>query len=151
GRCRLIRYATFPGLAKAKNDAVAASTGPLVLFLYPGLLAQQGAIERLMQQLDRHPEWGAVIGRWTTAEGQLELGYNARRFPTFVGIVFDLFLINKLWPQNRITRTYKMHDFDHASLAMVEHANDCMFMTRRDLWQRLGGFDEKFFLGWFDQ
>jgi hypothetical protein len=60
--------------------------------------------------MNEHPDWGGVAGRWNNAQGQVEKGYNLRRFPTCTALLWDLLLINKLVPANRITRSYKMHD-----------------------------------------
>lgn len=92
-----------------------------------------------------------MAGCWTNARGQVEKGYNVRRFPTFAALMFDLLLVNKLLARNKITRAYKMHDFDHCAPALVEHANDCVFMSRLEILKRLGGFPEQYFPGWFDQ
>jgi len=44
-----------------------------------------------------------------------------------------------------------MHDFAHDALCEAEHVNDCAFMARRGLMSDLGGFDESYTFGWFDQ
>ncbi len=139
------------GLPHAKNLALRASSGDLVLFLFPGIVPGPGAVERLLLQMNEHPEWGGVSGRWNNAQGQVEKGYNLRRFPTFTALLWDFLFINKLVPSNRITRSYKMHDFDHGTLCEAEHANDCAFMVKRGLLSDLGGFDESYSFGWFDQ
>lgn len=139
------------GLPRAKNLALRESTGDLVLFLFPGVVPGPGAVERLLLQMNEHPDWGGVAGRWNNEQGQAEKGYNVRRFPTFTALLWDLLLINKLVPSNRVTRSYKMHDFDHGSLCEAEHVNDCAFMARRGLLSDLGGFDESYSFGWFDQ
>jgi GT2 family glycosyltransferase len=141
----------YSGLPSAKNIGVAASTGELILFLFPGLTPEKGSIERLVRQLQIHPEWGAVAGRWNNERGEAEKGYNVRMAPTFLSLVFDVLFINKIFPANGITRRYKMHDFDHCSLIEVMHANDCTFMTRRSLVLDLGKFNETYRFSWFDQ
>lgn len=138
-------------LPAAKNEAALVCEGEFLFFLYPGIFPTPGSIETLLACLRRHPEIGAVCGRWSNAKGNLEVGYNVRRFPTFTALVFDILLINKLFPSNSSTRRYKMHDFDHKSAVRVEHANDCVFMVRREAVLHLGGFQEKYAPGWFDQ
>jgi GT2 family glycosyltransferase len=156
-RSRLPQEVTFlssngyRGLPKAKNLALQASTGELILFLFPGILPGPNAVERLVSQMCRNPGWGGVSGRWNSALGQVEKGYNLRRYPTFAPLLYDLLFINKIFPSNRITRRYKMHDFDHNTLCAAEHVNDCAFIARRRLLQELGGFNESYEFGWFDQ
>ncbi|MBZ5537608.1 MAG: hypothetical protein LAO31_16750 [Acidobacteriia bacterium] len=142
---------SYQGLPKAKEEGLRASSAEIVFFLYPGIEPQPGAIDRLLVQLHDHPDWGAVSGRWRNARGLVEKGYNIRRFPTFRALLWDVLFINKLFPRNRTTRRYKMHDFDYSSLCQADHANDCVFMARRKLLVDLGGFGEFYRFGWFDQ
>jgi GT2 family glycosyltransferase len=139
------------GLPKAKNLGLQASSGQLILFLFPGILPGPNAVARLVSQMCRNPGWGGVSGRWNSAQGRVEKGYNLRRYPTLASLLYDLTFINKIFPANRITRRYKMHDFDHNTLCAAEHVNDCAFITRRQLLQELGGFNESYEFGWFDQ
>lgn len=148
---QVIACKPYRGLPHAKNRALQEARGEFVLFLFPGLTPQPGAIERLLHQLRSHPEWGAVAGRWNNTKGNVEKGYNIRQFPTFLALLWDVLFVNKLFPSNRITRAYKMHDFDHNSACQADHASDCAFLIRRQLLVDLGGFDEHYRFGWFDQ
>ena len=142
---------SYQGLPKAKETGLRASSGEIVFFLYPGIEPQPGAIDHLLVQLHDHPDWGAVTGCWRNARGLVEKGYNIRRFPTFRALLWDVLFINKLFARNRTTRRYKMHDFDYSSLCRADHANDCVFMARRQLLVELGGFRGFYLFGWFDQ
>jgi len=138
-------------LPKAKNHGMKISSGDAVLFLYPGIFPLDGSVQTLLDCLNDDPELAAVCGRWCNARGKVEVGYNVRRFPTFCALLFDILLLNKILAANPITRRYKMHDFDHQSAIAAEHASDCVFMVRREVAERLGGFDERYVPGWFDQ
>ena len=138
-------------LPKAKNHGMQVSSGEAVLFLYPGIFPLDGSVQALLSCLADDPELAAVCGRWSNARGKVEVGYNVRRFPTFSALLFDILLLNKVLAANPITRRYKMHDFDHKSAIIAEHATDCVFMVRRGVAERLGGFDERYVPGWFDQ
>lgn len=146
-----VRYLTAPNLPAAKNLSAAAATGEFLFFLLPGIFPAQGAIAKMMAQLDRDPTLIGVAGRWGNATGKLEIGYNVRRFPTFTALILDILLLNKLFPGNRFTRAYKMHDFDHNSPIHAEHVNDCVFMLRRQDTVQYGSFNEQYEPGWFDQ
>ncbi len=139
------------GLPAVKNSGAGQASGELLLFLFPPLVPRSGAIDRLVEQMDRFPKWGAVSARWENREGRVERGYNVRRFPTFAALVFDLLFVHKLFPRNHLTGQYKMLDFDHAAIQPVDCANDCAFIVRRDLTLRVGGFNEGYRFGWFDQ
>ena len=149
-----VTYVHWPepgGLAQAKNAALHAARGDLVLFLFPFLEPRVDAIDRLVEEMRTHPQWGAIAGRWENVPGRVEVGYNVRNFPTFASLAFDLLLLNKILPRNRWTLRYKMLDFNHEVQQTVEHCNDCVFMIWRTLALDVGGFDEIYRFGWFDQ
>jgi GT2 family glycosyltransferase len=146
-----IRCLSAPNLPAAKNQSAIMATAEFLLFLFPGIFPTRGAIEMLLGHLEMDPALTAVSGRWSNAAGKLEIGYNVRRFPTFTALVLDILLLNKLFPRNRSTRRYKMHDFNHNAPLRVEHANDCVFMLRRQAIHDHGGFNERYAPGWFDQ
>jgi len=146
-----VRYLTAPNLPAAKNLSATAAAGEFLFFLLPGIFPTPGAIERMMAHFGKDPGLIGVAGRWCNATGKLEVGYNVRRFPTFTALILDILLLNKLFPRNRFTRSYKMHDFDHNSAIHAEHVNDCVFMLRRRATGQYGGFDQRYEPGWFDQ
>lgn len=150
-RARLLRAAAYRGLPAAKNAALRAASANLILFLSPPLGPVPGSIEHLVAQMRSHPEWCGVCGQWRNARGEIEKGYNVRTFPTRRALFYDLLFINKLCPGNHATRKYKMHDFSHIAARAVEHALDYALLVRKDLILELGGFDEGYRFGWFDQ
>jgi len=139
-----------PSLPAIKNRASNQAGGEFVLFLFPGIFPLSGSIEKLLARLEEDPALAAVAGRWCNARGKLEVGYNVRRFPTVTALILDILLLNKLFPRNRVTRAYKMHDFDHNRAVYVQHANDCVLMLRRSAILR-HTFNESYAPGWFDQ
>jgi len=66
-------------------------------------------------------------------------------------LFYDLLFLNKVCPGNHSTRVYKMHDFDHLESRPVEHALDYALLVRKSALLDLGGFDEGYRFGWFDQ
>ena len=142
---------SLDSLPKAKNRGIAASSGDLVLFIYPGMSPIEGSVQTLLTCLAGDPQLAAVAGRWSNAQGKVEVGYNVRRFPSLGALLLDILLLNKVFARNSITRRYKMQDFDHHSAILAEHATDCVFMVRREAVESVGGFDERYAPGWYDQ
>jgi hypothetical protein len=150
-RTRLLPAASYRGFPAAKNAALKAASSDLVLFLSPPLVPLPGSIERLASQLPSHTNCCGICGQWRNARGEIERGYNIRSFPTPRALFNDLLFVNKLFPGNRSTRVYKMHDFDHRTARPVEHALDYALLVRKSTLLDLGGFDEGYRFGWFDQ
>jgi GT2 family glycosyltransferase len=146
-----VRYLSASNLPAAKTQAAMTANGEFLLYLFPGIFPTRGAIDLLLACLEENSAITAVAGRWSNASGKLEVGYNVRRFPTLTALIYDILLLNKLFPHNPQTRAYKMHDFDHNGPIRVEHANDCVLMLRREAVLRHGGFNSTYAPGWFDQ
>jgi len=146
-----VRILSASSIPAAKNKAVKEAAGELLLFLLPGIFSTSGAIQRLVDVVQRSEGPAAATGRWCNAAGKLEIGYNVRRFPTIRALLLDILLLNKVFPRNRSTRQYKMHDFDHQQFVDVEHANDSVFIVTRRAVETCGGFNEEYAPGWFDQ
>lgn len=77
-------------------------------------------------------------------------GFTIRRFPTPVTLIFELFGINRLWASNPVNRSYRYLDRDLDQAGPVEQPAGAFLMTRRDVWERLQGFDETFHPVWFE-
>jgi N-acetylglucosaminyl-diphospho-decaprenol L-rhamnosyltransferase len=77
-------------------------------------------------------------------------GFTIRRLPTPAALVFELFGINRLWPSNPVNRRYRYLDRDLNQSGPVEQPAGAFLMTRRDVWERLHGFDETFHPVWFE-
>jgi GT2 family glycosyltransferase len=72
---RVIEAGSNLGFARANNIGIRASTGTLLLLLNNDTIVPPGAIDRLVAELDRHPE-AAVIGpRLVDGRGRAELSF----------------------------------------------------------------------------
>jgi GT2 family glycosyltransferase len=127
--------------ARASNLAARATTAPYVLFLNDDTVIRPGAIERLADVLDDEPNVGLVAPKLLNLDGSLQ-----------GSIYFDLGprdLIEVTLSQPILTRwsaTKKRMRFPRATFpelpANVDWASGAALMIRRDLLDKIGGFDE---------
>ena len=96
------------------------------------------------------PDVGAVSGQLVDPEGRIQAGFTVRRFPTPMTLVFEALGINRVFPWNPVNRRYRCRDLDLSKPAEVEQPPGAFLMFRRDVWQRLGGFDTQFRPIWFE-
>lgn len=147
GGVRLIANSENRGFAAAVNQgAREASASDFILLLNPDV-ELLGAVDQLTESAQRH---GLAAGRLVDRAGHTQTGFMLRRFPTPAALICELFGINRLWSSNPVNRRYRCLDCDYDQPAMVEQPAGALLMVRRDVWEKLGGFDEQFYPVWFE-
>jgi N-acetylglucosaminyl-diphospho-decaprenol L-rhamnosyltransferase len=127
---------------------VAALDAEMVLLLNPDVELQTG-IDPLADACARD-NVGLATGKLTGFDGTVQAGFTVRRFPTPLTLAFEVLGINRMLPWNPANRRYRYLDLDLSKSAEVEQPPGAFLMFRRDLWQRLGGFDTQFHPIWFE-
>jgi N-acetylglucosaminyl-diphospho-decaprenol L-rhamnosyltransferase len=145
---RLIANSVNAGFAAAMNQGVRATTAPLILSLNPDAHLAGGLDE--MGSFFRIADTGAVGGMLTDAEGKPQRGFMARNLPTPAALIFEVLGINRLWPGNRVNWHYRCLGQDHMTVSLVDQPAGAFMMFSRAAWEKVGGFDERFFPIWFE-
>jgi N-acetylglucosaminyl-diphospho-decaprenol L-rhamnosyltransferase len=147
GGVRLIANPENRGFAAAVNQgAREARESEFILLLNPDVELLT-AVDQLTESARRY---GLAAGRLLDQAGRTQTGFTLRRFPTPAALICELFGINRLWPSNPVNRRYRCLDCDYDQPAMVEQPAGALLMVRRDVWEKLGGFDEQFYPVWFE-
>jgi N-acetylglucosaminyl-diphospho-decaprenol L-rhamnosyltransferase len=130
--------------ANVNRGAAAVSADVRVLLICNSdVTVDAGAIKALADALDADPELGIVGPRIDNVDGTLYP--SARVVPRPVDAVGHAF-IGLAMPNNRFTRRYRMLDWDHATARRVDWVSGACFAIRRELFERLHGFNEDYFM-----
>ena len=130
------------GFSKANNLGIRATKAPYVLVMNSDCLSRPGALETLVEILDSRPDVGIVGPRTVSPDGTIQVSFGP-----------DLTPWNE-WHQRRLVKGVKRKDPASLrradALASREHEPDWLsgscFLARREVLDRVGGFDEAFFL-----
>ena len=144
----LIANASNAGFAAAVNEGVRATTAPLILLLNPDAHFERG-LPSLISEFD-DPRVGAAGGLLTGADGLPQTGFMARNLPTPQALIFEVLGLNSLWPRNPVNWHYRCLGMDPVSPQLVEQPAGAFLMFSREIWARIGGFDERFWPVWFE-
>lgn len=141
----LLRFAENLGFGRANNVAAAASRTDFLLLLNPDTLVVDHGVDRLVDFALAHPGAGIWGGRTVFADGSL----NPKccwRFMTLWSLVGRAVgLPGAFWWSNRLNPE-AYGGWLRDSVREVDVVAGCFFLIRRDLWDKLGGFDERFFM-----
>jgi hypothetical protein len=146
---RLIANEQNIGFGAAVNQGAREGNGDVLLMLNPDAIAEPGAVAELLRCLET-TEASTAGGALLESDGQPARGFAFRRIPTLAVLLYEVLLVNQLWPGNAVNRRYRYLDADYAQLQEVEQpAGACLAVTRT-AWDSIGGFDEQFFPVWFE-
>lgn len=145
---RLIANPDNRGFAAAVNQGMRALDAPLVLLLNADAHLESG-LDALCGCCGRERVAGAC-GKLVDAAGRPQVGFAVRSLPTPAALVCEALGLNRLWRRNPVNWHYRCLGFDFSAEADVQQPAGAFLMIRRDVWEKLGGFDEQFSPLWFE-
>jgi N-acetylglucosaminyl-diphospho-decaprenol L-rhamnosyltransferase len=131
------------GFGAAANRGVAVSTGDPVAVMNPDVVVVPGTLGALAGRLAASARLGAVGPRIENPDGSWYP--SARSFPSLADALGHAFL-HFVAPGNRFSRRYKLLDWDHDSGRLVDWVSGTFVMVRREAFESVGGFDERYFM-----
>lgn len=140
---RLIGNSVNAGFARANNQGARACVGDFLLLLNTDTEVRAGALEALVSFLTAHGGIGIAGARLVSADGSVQS--SCRTEPCLINALLEALGLTRLAPRSRLFGRPEMTWFDHQSVADVDYVSGACLLIRRDLWERLGGFDEGFF------
>ncbi len=131
------------GYGAGANRGVAAlgDAVELVVVSNADVVVHAGAIDHLVDALDGHPNW-AIVGPTILNETGVKYP-SVRRFPSMADAVGHATL-GRVWPKNPYTRRYR--EVGARPDGTADWVSGSFFVVRREAFEQLGGFDERYFM-----
>ena len=145
---RLITNSENRGFAAAVNQGIGALDTPYVLLLNPDARLET-SLDALVECC-RRPGVAGAGGKLVDEAGLPQAGFAVRSLPSPAALICEVLLLNRIWPRNPVNWHYRCLDFQFATPSDVEQPAGAFLMIRRDVWQELNGFDERFCPLWFE-
>ncbi|GJD43956.1 hypothetical protein AFCDBAGC_1818 [Methylobacterium cerastii] len=139
-RLTVLRNPDNAGFGRACNQGAALGRAPAILFLNPDTEAGPDALRLALAALAQDPTVGVVGAQLVDGVGQVQR-MCARR-PSAKSLIGQELHLDRLLP-GRVP-THFMTEWDHAASGPVDQVMGAFLMIRRSLFERLGGFDERF-------
>jgi N-acetylglucosaminyl-diphospho-decaprenol L-rhamnosyltransferase len=141
---RVVALSENVGFGAGNNRGAAIARGRWLLLLNSDAFVRPGAIDELVRFGDAHPAAGAVGPKLLWPDGRLQR--SCRRFPTVFRLATEYLYLRKLAPRSRVLSGFYCGEFPHDAARRVDWLTGACVLVRRGLYERLGGFDEDFFL-----
>jgi N-acetylglucosaminyl-diphospho-decaprenol L-rhamnosyltransferase len=140
------------GFGAAINQAAHTTAAPLLWLLNPDCRVEPGAFVALLETLDRHPGCAIAAPQLLNADGSVQA--SARGEPTaWTGLFGRHGLLAKMFPRSSMTRrNLQSRDLvaSGAESMPVDWVMGASMLIRREMFDAVGGFDERYFLYWED-
>jgi len=141
---RIIKNQTNEGFTKPLNQALSAASGRWLVSLNPDTLLTQDLFTPLHDFMVEHPEAGIITPKVLNQDGTLQL--QCRRGQARPLEVFGYFLrLDRLFPRNKKLGGYLMRWLPENEIAEVPAVSGSCMLIRREVIDKVGLFDERFF------
>ena len=151
-RTTVIANARNAGFGAAVNQAARATSAGLLWLLNPDCEVVPGAFAALRATLDRHADCAIAAPRLLNQDGTVQA--SARGEPgALTGLFGRNTLLTRLFPSSRIARrNLPAADLVASGVesAPVDWVMGAAMLVRREAFDLVGGFDERYFLYWED-
>lgn len=133
------------GFARANNQALKVATGKYILFLNPDTIVPENTFFKCIDFMELHPEAGAMGVKMLNGNGEF-LKESKRGFPSPAASFWKLTGVIKFFPHSKLFAKYYLGHLDDNSTHEVEVLSGAFMFVKKEVLDKTGGFDERFFM-----
>jgi N-acetylglucosaminyl-diphospho-decaprenol L-rhamnosyltransferase len=147
-RLEVVLNAKNFGFAAACNQGAKRGSAPFLLFLNPDVRVKPGAVASTVRYLEypTHSDVGIVGIQLLDIDGRVQR--TCARAPTATALLLQTLFLDRLCPG--LVAPHFLTHWDHGDTRPVDQVMGAFLLIRRELFESLGGFDERFFLYYED-
>lgn len=142
GELLVIRNAVNRGFAAACNQGAAGLCSDLILFLNPDTRLFEDSLAAPMKLLQDGGYAQAGIVGIAMVDDSGSVVASCARFPRAWRFACLALGLDRVWPRSG----HFMREWDHTQTRQIDQVIGAFFMIRRELFETLAGFDERFFV-----
>ncbi|MCA9998618.1 MAG: glycosyltransferase family 2 protein, partial [Anaerolineales bacterium] len=140
---RLLARDDNVGFPRGNNLGLELANGRYLLLLNPDTELVGDALTTLVRYLDDHPDVGLVGSQLLNSDGSVQS--SRRRFPTVATAFFESTWLQPYAPRQLLAHFY-VEDVADAETAVVDWVTGACMLTRRTVFEQVGGMDEVYFM-----
>lgn len=139
----LIENETNVGFGRANNQAIPRARGRYVLLLNTDAFVAPDTLTKTVTFMDAHPKFGVLGVKLVGADGSLQP--SCRYFPTPWNLFVQSTGLCQFFPATRLVDDMT---WDHELERQCDWVPGCYYLVRREVIDRVGLFDPRYFLYW---
>jgi len=143
-----VKYIKSPknlGYGYGNNLGARSASGKYLFFLNPDTKILKGTLDNLHSFLIKNSATG-IVSPLITDDKIVPFKFQGSRELNLKTIIFSQSVLRKIFPGKNIYENYKLNIFDESNPTSVDAVPGAAMMINSDLFKKIGGFDEKFFL-----
>ena len=132
------------GFAAGCNQGAKAGSAAILLFLNPDVRVRSDTVERAARYLadPAHSGVGVLGVQLLDTDGHVQR--SCARAPTVRSLLLQTLFLDRICPA--LVPPHFLTEWDHEDTRPVDQVMGAFLMIRREVFAKLGGFDERFFL-----
>lgn len=133
------------GFSKANNTALKLAQGNYILLINPDAIVSEDTITKMIAFLKEHDDAGLAGCKILNPDGSLQLACR-RSFPGPWTSFCKVTGLSSLFPKSKLFAKYNLTYLDENSTCEVDAISGSFMMMKREVYEKVGGFDEQFFM-----
>ncbi len=133
------------GFGKANNIGLKQATGKYILLINPDTIVAEDTFEKMIQFFETNKNVGLAGCKILNPDGTLQLACR-RSFPGPWTSFTKVTGLSSLFPKSKLFARYNLTYLDENQSYEVDAISGSFMMMRREVYRKVGGFDEQFFM-----
>ena len=129
------------GFSGGHNEVISRIESDYHAVVNPDITLTQDALLKIVQYMEANPEVIAVVPKLLFPSGEEQL--IAKREPTLLALISRRIPLPGL---KKLEEHYLMLDEDLTIPQKIEFCTGCFFVMRTEMFKKIGGFDERYFM-----
>jgi len=133
------------GFGKANNIGLAQAKGKYILLINPDSIVREDTLDKMIEFFEKTAEAGLAGCKILNPDGTLQLACR-RSFPGPWTSFCKVTGLSTLFPKSKIFARYNLTYLDENQTYEVDAISGSFMMIRREVYEKVGGFDDDFFM-----
>ena len=133
------------GFGSANNQAMQIAKGRYLLLLNPDTIVNEDTFSKMISFFENNNEVGIAGCKVLNPDGTLQLACR-RSFPGPWTSFTKVIGLSNLFPRTKLFARYNLTYLDENKSYEVDAVSGAFMMIRKEVYERIGGFDQQFFM-----